>query len=62
VIPVDDPDYGNDTVLQLLYEKMPNLPRVLLSTQRGTHPLICDQYTLEALIDAFWDIRRMEFA
>ena len=62
VIPEDDPDYGNDTVLQLLYEKMPNLPRVLLSTQRGTHPLICDQYTLEALIDAFWDIRRMEFA
>ncbi len=64
VIPEDDPDYGNDTVLQLLYEKMPNLPRVLLSTQRGTDPLICTctQFTLEAVIDAFWDIRRMEFA
>ena len=62
VIPEDDPDYGNDAVLQLLYEKMPNLPRVLLSTQRGTNPLICPQYTLEAVIDAFWDIRRMEFA
>lgn len=62
VIPEDDPDYGNDTVLQLLYEKMPNLPRVLLSTQRGDKPLICDQYTLEAVIDAFWDIRHKEFA
>ena len=58
VIPEDDPDYGNDTVLRLLYEKMPNLPRVLLSALRGTNPLICDQYTLEAIIDAFWDIRR----
>jgi hypothetical protein len=62
VIPEDDPDYGNDIVLRLLYEKMPNLPRVLLSTLRGTNPLICDQYTLEAVIDAFWDIRRMKFA
>jgi len=62
VIPEDDPDYGNDAVLRLLYENMPNLPRVLLSTQRGTDPLICRQNRLEAVIDAFWDIRRMEFA
>ena len=62
VIPGDDPDYSNDAVLQLLYEKMPNLPRVLLSTQRGSNPLICRQNRLEAVIDAFWDIRRMEFA
>jgi hypothetical protein len=62
VIPEDDPDYGNDAVLQLLYERMPNLPRILLSTRSGTNPLICAQYTLEAVIDAFWDIRRMEFA
>jgi hypothetical protein len=62
VIPEDDPDYGNDAVLQLLYERMPNLPRVLLSTRRGGNPLICRQNRLEAVIDAFWDIRRMEFA
>jgi hypothetical protein len=58
----DDPDYGNDTALRLLYEKMPNLPRILLSKERGTDPLICRQNRLEAVIDAFWDIRRMEFA
>jgi hypothetical protein len=62
VIPEDDPDYGNDAVLRLLYEKVPNLPRVLLSTQRGANPLICRQNRLEAVIDAFWDIRKMEFA
>ncbi|MEN8178535.1 MAG: toll/interleukin-1 receptor domain-containing protein [Pseudomonadota bacterium] len=62
VIPEDDPDYGNITTLQLLYEKMPNLPRVLLSSKSGINPLICRQNRLEAVIDAFWDIRRMEFA
>jgi hypothetical protein len=62
VIPEDDPDYGNDAVLQLLYERMPNLPRVLLSSQRGSNPLLCRQNRLEAVIDAFWDIRRMEYA
>ncbi len=62
VIPEDDPDYGNDVALLLLYEKMPNLPRVLLSSERGASPLTCRQNRLEKVIDAFWDIKRMEFA
>ena len=61
VIPQNEPDFANQAVLQLLYERMPNLPRVLLTTEHGTaSPLLYRQSQLEAVIDAFWDLRLAE--
>lgn len=53
----DDPEFANEPVLRLLYQNLPNLPRVLLSAKIGTaYPLLYRQAQLEAVIEAFWDL------
>ncbi len=58
VIPEGQCNYSAPSVIALLHKKLPNLPRLLLfDTVQGPSPFECRKDDVEAVIQAFWDLR-----